>query len=215
MTKPQILIISSLLVLPLNLFIFGTAATSFGAGRAFLLGCIFYWLYISLILLLLLKEDSSSLMKMISPSAEFRYTESFKAAAFLPAVGAFFVGFLPNIESLNLKTGLIILGISIVNGTIEEIYWRGMYLKIFKENRYIILVVSPLLFSLMHVSFLAIEGVAYRGGVSALVGGALFMGILWSYVSLKLNNLLYCIAGHMLVNILAFTGLFVENDFQF
>ena len=215
MPKNWILITSSVLVLPFNLFIFSIASANFRAGSVFLLGCILYWLYISLIILLLHKEDSPSLMKMVSPNAESRYAVILKAAVFLPAIGAFFVVFLPNIESVNLKTGLIILGISIVNGTIEEVYWRGLYIKIFKENRYLILIVSPLLFTLMHGSFLAIKGVTYHGGISALVGGALFMGFLWSYVSLKLNSIRYCIAAHILVNILAFTGLFVENNFKF
>jgi hypothetical protein len=107
------------------------------------------------------------------------------------------------------------LSISIVNGTIEEIYWRGLYLRVFKENHYFILIVSPLLFALMHGSFLAIKGMAYHGGVSALVGGALFMGLLWSFVSFKLNSIRYCIVGHVLVNVFAFTGLFVENNLQF
>jgi membrane protease YdiL (CAAX protease family) len=114
-----------------------------------------------------------------------------------------------------LKTGLIILAVSIFNGSIEEVYWRGLYIKIFKENRYLILIVSPLLFALMHGSFLAIKGVTYQGGIFALIGGALFMGVLWSYVSLKLESLRYGIAGHILVNVLAFTGLFAENDFRF
>jgi membrane protease YdiL (CAAX protease family) len=122
---------------------------------------------------------------------------------------------LPNIGSLTLTTGLIILVLSIINGTIEEIYWRGLYLRKYKEKPYIILIVSTLLFALMHLSFLAIEGMTYKGGVFALVGGALVMGLLWSYISLKLNTIRYCIAGHIFVNIFAFTGLFVENDLQF
>jgi membrane protease YdiL (CAAX protease family) len=127
----------------------------------------------------------------------------------------FFVAFLPNIEILNLKTGLIILGISIINGTVEEVYWRGLYLREYKENRFILLIVSPLLFASMHSSFLLIKGMNYQGGVFALVGGAFLMGLLWSYVSFRLNNIRYCIAGHIFVNIFAFTGLFVENGLQF
>jgi hypothetical protein len=161
------------------------------------------------------KDNSHRFRKIVSSNAEFHYAGLFKTAAFLPAVGAFFVGFLPNIKHLTLKTGLIILGISIVNGTIEEIYWRGLYLKVFKENPRFILIVSPLLFAFMHCSFLAIKGITYQGDVLALVGGALFMGLLWSYVSFKLNSIRYCIAGHIIVNVFAFTGLFVENDIRF
>jgi hypothetical protein len=215
MTKPQILIISSILVLPFNLFVFGTASTNYGAGIVFLLGCIFYWLYILLTVLLLKKDDFLNFSKMLSSNHAFQYARLLKTAAFLPAIGAFFVGFLPNFGHITLKTGLIILGVSVINGTIEEIYWRGLYLKVFRQNRYFILIVSPLLFALMHGSFLAIEGIIYEGGALALVGGALFMGLLWSYVSFRSDRIDYCIAGHVFVNIFAFTGLFVENNIRF
>ncbi len=159
MTKRQILIISSILVLPFNLFVFGTALANYGAGCVFLFGCVFYWLYISLVLLLLKKDDFYNFSKMLSPNPEFHYAGLLKIAAFLPAIGTFFVGFLPNFRNVSLKTGLIILGISVINGTIEEIYWRGLYLKVLRQNRYFILIVSPLLFALMHGSFLAIKGI--------------------------------------------------------
>ncbi len=215
MPRNPILIISSVLILPFNLFIFGTVSANLGTRSGFILGCIFYWLYISLVALLLNKDDFYCFKKIFSSTAKFHYARLFKIAAFLPAIGAFFVVFLPNIESLTLKTGLIILGISIVNGIVEEIYWRGLYLGGYKENRYIILVVSPLLFALMHSSFLAIAGMTYQGGVFALVGGAFLMGLLWSYVSFKLDTIRYCIASHIFVNLFAFTGLFVENGLQF
>ncbi len=170
---------------------------------------------VSLVVLLLKKDDFHCFKRMVSSDGEFRYARLFKIAAFLPAIGAFFAAFLPNVESLALTTGLIIVVISIINGTLEEIYWRGLYLREHKGNRYLILIVSPLLFSLIHISFLTIKGMTYQGGVFALVGGALLMGLLWSYVSFKLNDIRYCIVGHVLVNIFAFTGLFVENGLQF
>ncbi|HZG51339.1 MAG TPA: CPBP family intramembrane glutamic endopeptidase [Pyrinomonadaceae bacterium] len=214
MAKNRLLIISSVLVLPFNLFIFGTASANFGARSGFFIGCIFYWIYVSLFVLLLNKDDFLYVGKTVSSNAGCRYPRQFKTAAFLPAAGAFLVALFPNIKNLTLKTGLIILVVSIVNGTVEEIYWRGLYLRRYKENLYAVLIVSPVLFALMHFSFLAIKGMTYEGGAFALVGGALLMGLLWSYVSFKLNTIRHCIAGHIVVNICAFTGLFVENGLQ-
>jgi hypothetical protein len=214
MAKNRLLIISSVLVLPFNLFIFGIASANLGARGGFFSGCIFYWMYVSLFVLLLNKDDFHYFKKIVSSDAEIHYSRLFKTAAFLPAVGAFWVAFFPNIKSLTLKTGLVILVVSIVNGTLEEIYWRGLYLRKYRENLYALLIVSPLLFALMHLSFLAIRGMTYQGGAFALIGGALLMGLLWSYVSFKLNTIRHCIAGHIVVNIFAFTGLFVENGLQ-
>ena len=215
MTKNPILIISSILVLPFNLLICGIASANLGARNGFILGCVFYWLYVSLIVLLLNKGDFYRFRKIFSSSDKFQHAGLLKIAVFLPPIGVFFALFMPNIENLTLKTGLIILGLAIINGTVEEIYWRGLYLKSCQENPYIILVVSPLLFALMHFSFLAVSGINYPGGGLALVGGAFLMGLLWSYVSFKLNTIRYCIASHIFVNVFAFTGLFVKNGLQF
>jgi len=70
MAKNWLLIISSVLVLPFNFFIFGTASAKFGAGGGFFLGCIFYWIYVSLFVLLLNEDDFHYFRKIDSPNAE-------------------------------------------------------------------------------------------------------------------------------------------------
>jgi hypothetical protein len=90
MNKPQILIISSILVLPFNLFVFGTASANYGAGIVFLLGCIFYWLYISLVVLLLKKDNFYNFSKMPSSNAKFQYAGLLKTTAFTTSYRCFF-----------------------------------------------------------------------------------------------------------------------------
>ena len=52
----------------------------------------------------------------------------------------------------------------------------------------------------------------YQGGFIALVGGAYIMGMLWCFISRKVQNIKYCIMAHVFVNFFAFTGLFVQNN---
>jgi hypothetical protein len=89
MTKNRFLIISSVLILPLNLYILGIASANLGARGGFFVGCIFYWMYISLVILLLSKDDFYCFKIIASPNDKFHYAPLFKIAAFLPAAGAF------------------------------------------------------------------------------------------------------------------------------
>ena len=120
---------------------------------------------------------------------------------------------MPNTLNITMINFIIIIFVSIINGVIEELYWRGIYLKEFENNIFIGLFLSSILFGTWHISLWYLKGIIYHGGFMSLVGGAFLMGLLWSFSSRKLKNINYCICVHILVNIFAFTGLFVENKF--
>ena len=86
-------------------------------------------------------------------------------------------------------------------------------LKEFENSFFFGFVVSSVLFGMWHISLWYLKGITYHGGFAALVGGAFAMGLLWSYSARKLKNITLCIYAHILVNIFAFTGLFVDNNF--
>ena len=96
----------------------------------------------------------------------------------------------------------------------EEIYWRGLYLKEYGDNLFVGVLLSTFLFTLWHISLWHIKGLTYQGGLIALVGGAYIMGILWCFISRKVQNISYCLIAHVFVNIFVFTGLFVQNSIR-
>jgi membrane protease YdiL (CAAX protease family) len=102
---------------------------------------------------------------------------------------------------------------AVINGFVEEFFWRGMYLLQFRKSVVIGMVVAPLLFAAYHIALWYVKGITYQGGIFALVGGAYVMGLLWSWVSRKTGTIFSVTIAHILVNVFAFTGLFVENGF--
>ncbi len=135
------------------------------------------------------------------------------AVAFIPVFGVFFVSFLPNASLLTITSGILVILFSICNGLVEEFFWRGLYLDQFRENAVVSLIVSPLIFGAYHIALWFIKGITYQGGFVALVGGAYFMGLIWAWVTRKTGSILAVTIAHVMVNIFAFTGLFVQNGF--
>ena len=130
---------------------------------------------------------------------------------FLPAVSAFFAAFLLAYPDLSLSLYLLLAGAALVNGSVEEFYWRGAFVSRYKHNFRLAFLVPTILFGLFHVSVYAAYGVEYQGGFAPLVGGASFMSVLWGYTAYKQQKVLLPTLAHILTNFFAFSNLVVEN----
>jgi hypothetical protein len=131
--------------------------------------------------------------------------------AFIPVVATFLIAFIPSFPQL--KSSLMILTIvaGIINGTCEELFWRGLTLTTEYKNKYIVIVASVAGFGLWHFTLAMISGLSYQGGIGALVGGAFVMGVIWQFVATKTKSILLVTIAHILVNIFAFSTLILEN----
>ena len=208
-----VLLLSSFLVFPFTLVVFRAATTMLSPRWGFLVGIVFYWAYALSIIWILTTREKGYLRSLFRTKLKIKYQYLFSATALLPAACVFFISFLPALRHLSLLTGILVLVAALINGTIEEIYWRGLYLKEYHNSLGIGLFLSTILFATWHFSLWFAKGIVYKGGLLVLVGSAFLMGLLWSFVSRKLENIKICIIAHILVNIFAFTGLFVENGF--
>ncbi len=177
-------------------------------------GFIAYWVYALITVGVITGFNRVILQNMFITSKKDRITTVINGAAFLPVIGVFFVSFVPNAAQLTPDAILLLILMAGINGAIEELYWRGMYIYEFNNNWRGNLIISPLLFGAYHISLWFIKGMTYQGGFFALVGGAFVMGLLWAGVAWKTGNIRACTFAHILVNLFAFTGLFVENGFQ-
>ncbi len=208
-----ILLISSIIVFPFTLVVFRMATTLLSPKWGYLFGFGVYWAYSLSITWILTTTEKRYLRSILRTNSKIKYRFLFNATALLPVVGIFFLSFLPNVSYLSLHTGILVLIAAILNGLIEEIYWRGLYLKEYGNSLLIGLILSTLLFTTWHISLWYAKGIEYKGGLLALVGGAFMMGLLWSFISRKVKNIKICIIAHIIVNIFAFTELFVQNSF--
>jgi membrane protease YdiL (CAAX protease family) len=172
-----------------------------------------YWLYCLLTAWLLAGTDRNYFEGMWGQQRENKYAKWIGLAAFIPVLGVFFVSFLPNAAALTLSTGALLIFTVVLNGIIEELYWRGLYLLEYPNNARIGFVLSTILFGAWHISLWFARGVVYKEGFIALVGGALGLGLLWAWVARTNGNLRAVVPAHILTNLFALTALFVDNGF--
>lgn len=211
--KKRILLISSFILLPFTFVLFQLTTLWLGPKWGYVTGFLGYWSYCLLTVWLLSGSDRNYFKDMWNQQRRGKYMKWLALAAFIPAFGTFFVSFLPNAAKLTLVTGALLLFMVTLNGSIEELYWRGLYLLEYSDNAWIGFILSWILFGAWHVSLWFARGVIYKDGFLALVGGAYGLGPIWTWVARSNRNLRAVIPAHILANLFAFTALFVDNGF--
>lgn len=199
--KKRFLLLSPFAVLPFTFFSFRILATTLGPKWGYFAGFGAYWTFAMLIIWFMADSRKGYFMSMLRGYGDNKKRKLLGAAPLLPVAGVFFISFLPNAVRLTVPTGVLVLTMAILNGSIEEIYWRGLYLKEFGNNIVIGLFLSTVLFGAWHFSLWFAKGIEYSGGLLALVGGAYLMGLLLSCSSRKIGNIRMCIVGPVFVNV--------------
>lgn len=138
----------------------------------------------------------------------------FYALSFVPVVLTFFVAFLPTAKDIKVTAVLITIAYAILNGTLEELFWRFTFNKEFGDNYIFAYIYPTVLFSSWHIALCLANGMEYTGGPLALVGGAIMMGALWGLVVFKTKNIYITITAHVLTNFFAFSQLIYQNWFK-
>lgn len=211
--KKYMLLISSLLMLPLTFVLFQLTTSLLGTKWGYVTGFLGYWAYCLLTAWLASGLNWNALKGLWNRQRGGKYATWIGLAAFIPVFGVFFVSFLPNVENLTLSAGILLVFMALLNGSIEELYWRGLYLLEYPDNTRIGFIFSWLIFGAWHVSLWFARGMIYKDGFFALVGGAYGLGLIWTWVARSNGNLKSVIPAHVLVNLFAFTALFVDNGF--
>ena len=211
--KKRILLVSSVLLLPLTFLLFQLTTSALGPKWGYVAGFIGYWAYCLITAWLISGGDHEYFRALWSRQQQHKYGVWIALAAFLPALGVFFVSFLPNVAKLTFSAGALLITVVALNGFIEELYWRGLYLLEYPNDARIGFLVSWLLFGAWHISLWFARGIVYKDGFLALVGGAYGLGLIWTWVARSNANLRAVVPAHILANLFAFTALFVDNSF--
>lgn len=142
---------------------------------------------------------------------ETKYTAVYYIAAFIPVLATFFVAFLPTVSHMSGKL-LVMTGIyALLNGTLEELFWRFTFQKVFEGNLLFAYLIPTIAFTCWHIALTFANGISYHGGALALVGGAGFMGVIWGFVVYRTKNVRITILAHILANFFAFSQLIYQN----
>ena len=211
--KKRILLVSSLILLPFTFGLFQLTTLYLGPKWGYITGFLGYWSYCILTAWLMAGLNWNYLKGMWNQQQGGKYAKWIALAAFIPAFGVFFVSFLPNVANLTLSTGALLMFMVLLNGVIEEFYWRGLYLLEYPDNTRIGFILSWLLFGAWHISLWFARGIIYKDGFLSLVGGAYGLGLIWTWVARSNGNLRAVVPAHILANLFAFTALFVDNVF--
>ena len=211
--RKRTLLISSLILLPFTFLFFQLTTLLLGPKWGYVTGFLGYWGYCLATAWRVSGGDRNYFRSLWARQSRNKYAPWIGLAAFLPACGVFFVSFLPNAAKLSASAGALLIVIVLLNGLIEELYWRGLYLLEYPNDIRIGFVLSWLLFGAWHISLWFARGILYKDGFLALVGGAYGLGLLWTWVARSNGNLRAVMPAHILANLFAFTALFVDNGF--
>lgn len=97
---------------------------------------------------------------------------------------------------------LLFSPIAIVNGTCEEVLWRGTYVEAFRHSVLLVCVFPALGFAVSHISpLLVLPG---EGGVLPFVVSTFFLGLAYGWVAHKTGSAKWTAITHSLIGLLAF-----------
>ena len=207
--KKYLLITLQIITVGICFLLFYFIGKLFSPLNSFILSFLSYWIILVVISIVYILNDESVNKHLKTLFLTFK-RKPLVLINFIPVLTVFIVAFKPIIPNVHIKVFSFVLLISIFNGFIEEIYWRGLVLSKYTESN-ILIIIPTILFSIFHFAFLLLP-LNYHGGAINLVGGAAFMGFIWLFISKYTKNILFSIIAHILVNFFAFSGLFISNN---
>ena len=131
--------------------------------------------------------------------------------AFAPCIATYFVVFKEFARVAGSQVLIIALIYALINGTLEEMFWRGAFNTVFEDNVVLAYIYPSLFFGAWHVALYFAKGIVFQGGFATLVGGSFFMGLLWGWVAYKTKSIATVTIAHIVTNFFAFTGFIVDN----
>lgn len=168
------------------------------------LGFLLYWLAIGLVVLRLVPpEERARLTTWRAPG------RLLAACGLVPVVVLAWIA-LGTLEDTAMPAAMlfVIALAALVNGTLEELFWRGALLPRPDAEGAL---VSLGLFTAWHAAPALALGIGLTGGAPALILGALALGAVWTAMRLRTGTLGAAIASHVGVNIFAATDLVARN----
>lgn len=198
------LALAMLVAIPVGAGAFHLLAGWFPPLAGIAVGLVLYWVLIGGLSLRALDPAArASLIAHIRPPRLLAFL------AFVPVVVLAWIA-LSSLENSTFPPALLLVVavFALVNGTLEEVFWRGALIP--RPDREAV-VISWVLFTAWHVVFLFARGVDPVGGSVGLILGAALMGAIWLALRLKTGVLGPGIAAHVAFNLFLFTDLAARN----
>ena len=208
-TFPQkVLLVVPLAVLISMLLVFALFAKLFGTKAGYLAAFIFYWLIWCLIfpLWILGGEGLRHLFRRVTEPLGKPALLGFILLV-LPPLLAGTTAFRVNVVRADLAIFLVSLALALVNGTLEEILWRGTYTTAFPNHLLFGYLFPAFGFAVWHLAPQVVHPSSMPGGITAFIFGALFLGLCWGWVAWRTNSILLTVLSHVLTDFLGLGAL--------
>ena len=198
LVAPVVLTLTTALV-----FYFGRQR--FGNKTGYLTGFLFYWLCWCLWLPFVeMNHDYIlALLRPVAP-AENKYGWLDFLCLFIPLLFAYAYAFPKALKNATTKIILVSILLSIVNASLEEILWRGLYYQWLGSSPIQYILISSVGFSIWHLSPQIIFPNSAPGGRLSFLAFAFVLGILFSIVVSNTGSIFAVIICHILFD---FSGL--------
>ena len=175
----------------------------FGKKRSYLGGFLFYWIAWCLLFPLALLGPQALVRLFHSVPSPFGQPWWLGAFCLLaPPLVAFVFIFPKALQKASARIVLVSLLLAVVNGPLEEVLWRGVYLTLFPGQLWLGLLYPSAGFALWHLAPMSIfpPALGDRGGKAALVAEVWFLGLLWAWVANNTGVILWTAIAHILID---------------
>jgi membrane protease YdiL (CAAX protease family) len=173
----------------------------YGARKAYLGGFIFYWAFWCLVIPLILLGPQQVIRLFHPVSQPFGQPWLLGLLCLLgpPLVSLAFI-FPRQLAGASQRLLLISALLALVNGVLEELLWRGVYMTLFPDNPWLAIVYPAIGFAIWHFAPQSIYPYDGPGGRVVLVAGAALLGLLWGWAAASTGVILYTALAHILVD---------------
>lgn len=179
--------------------VFQVAIDQLGPRWGYLTGFVFFWLAwcVTVPLWLLGLRGVARLFRPARPRVP---TPGWLWAVLLafPAAGGFATVLVPALHEVTATVLLVAVAIAVVNATLEEVFWRGMYAELFPGRPVAGWLYPAVAFVAWHLS----PAMATGGRSLAFWFGTLYIGLVFGWVAYHTRTIRWTVAAHILVNVM-------------
>jgi len=204
----KLLVAAPLLLIASMIGVFQLSAAVLGPDRGYVIGFMVYWLAwcIAVPLAVLKPNGVKTLFKESNPRFG-KHPKLTAALVFWPILMPLFVMFLPQILNTSLSALVLSILLGVVIGVTEELFWRGLYTKMFPKRLWLGYLYPAVTFGLWHLAPLSILTANVPGGAFSFVLVSVLLGLSWGSYAYQRGNIRWCTAAHIVNDTFGLGGI--------
>ncbi len=200
-SKQYFLLVLPILLISSTALVFSGAAQWLENDKGYLLGFGFYWTWcLSVPIICWGKHGFRWLFTEETPLFK-KENWLLISILLLTVVGAVWMYFIPNLAKVSIWV-VLFSPITIINGTCEEILWRGVYVKAFGKKVFWGCFYPAIGFALSHIAPELVFPA--EGGMLPFIISTFFLGLAYGWVAYKTGSAKWTAITHSLIGLLAF-----------